>query len=121
MAISLLERTNKKIVNREFLLIPKFPLTYSTSPLTMTTQYHMALLISSLLDILSQIGESKNLINCFHFHVLIYVYLITSGFDTSHSAARSYDRVAIKFRGNDADINFDLSDNEEDMAQVRSK
>lgn len=33
-------------------------------------------------------------------------------------ANRAYDRAAIKFRGVDADINFNLSDYEEDMIQV---
>ncbi|KAL7613031.1 hypothetical protein Lser_V15G08670 [Lactuca serriola] len=46
--------------------------------------------------------------------------LYLGGFDTSHAAARAYDRAAIKFRGNDADINFDLSDYEEDMAQTKN-
>lgn len=31
---------------------------------------------------------------------------------------RAYDRAAIKFRGVDADINFNLSDYEEEMKQV---
>eukprot|EP00250_Pteridium_aquilinum_P017272 c23540_g3_i1 orf=381-2669(+) len=46
------------------------------------------------------------------------VYL--GGFDTAHAAARAYDRAAIKFRGPDADINFNLSDYEEDMKQMGS-
>ncbi|KAL0382631.1 UNVERIFIED_CONTAM: APETALA2-like protein 3 [Sesamum calycinum] len=41
------------------------------------------------------------------------VYL--GGFDTAHAAARAYDRAAVKFRGVDADINFNISDYEEDM------
>ncbi|XVF83339.1 hypothetical protein PTKIN_Ptkin16aG0478900 [Pterospermum kingtungense] len=45
------------------------------------------------------------------------VYL--GGFDTAHAAARAYDRAAIKFRGVDADINFNLSDYEEDINQVK--
>jgi AP2-like factor (euAP2 lineage) len=33
---------------------------------------------------------------------------------------RAYDRAAIKFRGVEADINFNLSDYEEDMRQMKS-
>ncbi|XP_061346703.1 APETALA2-like protein 2 [Gastrolobium bilobum] len=44
------------------------------------------------------------------------VYL--GGFDTAHAAARAYDRAAIKFRGVDADINFNVSDYDEDMKQM---
>ncbi|GMY08690.1 ethylene-responsive transcription factor RAP2-7-like [Fagus crenata] len=46
------------------------------------------------------------------------VYL--GGFDTAHAAARAYDRAAIKFRGIDADINFIVSDYEEDMKQTKN-
>ncbi|GMH12541.1 hypothetical protein Nepgr_014382 [Nepenthes gracilis] len=44
------------------------------------------------------------------------IYL--GGFDTAHAAARAYDRAAIKFRGDNAEINFNLSDYEEDMKQM---
>ncbi|KAE8729516.1 Ethylene-responsive transcription factor RAP2-7 [Hibiscus syriacus] len=46
------------------------------------------------------------------------VYL--GGFDTAHAAARDYDRAAIKFRGVDADINFNLSDYEDDLKQTKN-
>uniref|UniRef100_A0A0E0KKR5 AP2/ERF domain-containing protein n=1 Tax=Oryza punctata TaxID=4537 RepID=A0A0E0KKR5_ORYPU len=46
------------------------------------------------------------------------VYL--GGFDTAHAAARAYDRAAIKFRGLEADINFNLSDYEDDLKQMRN-
>ncbi|KAI7735272.1 hypothetical protein M8C21_018989 [Ambrosia artemisiifolia] len=45
------------------------------------------------------------------------VYL--GGFDTAHSAARAYDRAAIKFRGMEADINYNLEDYQEDLKQVK--
>ncbi|KAJ8511431.1 hypothetical protein OPV22_001865 [Ensete ventricosum] len=46
------------------------------------------------------------------------IYL--GGFDTAHAAARAYDRAAVKFRGLDADINFNLSDYEEDFKQMKN-
>ncbi|PIN16718.1 hypothetical protein CDL12_10632 [Handroanthus impetiginosus] len=46
------------------------------------------------------------------------VYL--GGFDTAHAAARAYDRAAIKFRGVEADINFTISDYDEDMTQMKN-
>ncbi|GKC10792.1 ATP synthase subunit b', chloroplastic, partial [Tanacetum coccineum] len=40
------------------------------------------------------------------------------GFDTAHAAARPYDQAVIKFRGVDADVNFNFSDYQEDMNQT---
>ncbi|KAG6471686.1 AP2-like ethylene-responsive transcription factor TOE3 isoform X2 [Zingiber officinale] len=44
------------------------------------------------------------------------VYL--GGFDSAYAAARAYDRAAIKFRGIDADINFNLEEYQEDLKQI---
>ncbi|KAL0402430.1 UNVERIFIED_CONTAM: APETALA2-like protein 1 [Sesamum latifolium] len=56
-----------------------------------------------------------------HSDVLISGFgVFSGGFDTAHAAARAYDRAAIKFRGVDADINFTISDYDEDMKQMRN-
>ncbi|XP_047979915.1 ethylene-responsive transcription factor RAP2-7-like [Salvia hispanica] len=46
------------------------------------------------------------------------VYL--GGFDTALSAARAYDRAAIKFRGVEADINFTLTEYDQDIKQMKN-
>nr|XP_043613618.1 AP2-like ethylene-responsive transcription factor TOE3 [Erigeron canadensis] len=46
------------------------------------------------------------------------VYL--GGFDTAHAAARAYDQAAIRFRGLDADINFNVNDYHEDLKQIKN-
>lgn len=38
--------------------------------------------------------------------------------ELSDSYSRAYDRAAIKFRGLEADINFNVSDYDEDLKQV---
>ena len=51
----------------------------------------------------------------------VVVYEFVSGGNINVSFLimyRAYDRAAIKFRGVDADINFNLSDYDEDLKQV---
>lgn len=47
-------------------------------------------------------------------YLSIYFFFFYLGF----LIFRAYDRAAIKFRGVDADINFNLSDYEDDLKQV---
>ncbi|KAJ6756000.1 AP2-LIKE ETHYLENE-RESPONSIVE TRANSCRIPTION FACTOR [Salix purpurea] len=54
----------------------------------------------------------------FIYFVNLGVWFLVGGFDTAHAAARAYDRAAIKFRGVDADINFNVSDYDEDIKQM---
>ncbi|KAK2977606.1 hypothetical protein RJ640_007242 [Escallonia rubra] len=49
-----------------------------------------------------------------------FVHRYIGGFDTAHAAARAYDRAAIKFRGLDADINFNITDYNEDIKQTNN-
>lgn len=62
-----------------------------------------------------QQGKSIFLFWGLEFHLIkIYVNFHKFGF----LDFRAYDRAAIKFRGVDADINFSITDYEEDMKQV---
>nr|KAJ0199084.1 hypothetical protein LSAT_V11C600310710 [Lactuca sativa] len=42
------------------------------------------------------------------------------GFDTAHAAARAYDQAAIRFRGLNADINFNVNDYHEHLKQIKN-
>nr|GEW94622.1 floral homeotic protein APETALA 2-like [Tanacetum cinerariifolium] len=46
--------------------------------------------------------------------------LYLGGFDTAHAAARAYDQAAIRFRGPDADINFNVNDYHEGLKQLKN-
>ncbi|PWA44083.1 AP2/ERF domain-containing protein [Artemisia annua] len=46
--------------------------------------------------------------------------LYLGGFDTAHAAARAYDQAAIRFRGANADINFNVNDYHEGLKQLKN-
>ncbi|EPS66815.1 hypothetical protein M569_07960 [Genlisea aurea] len=49
----------------------------------------------------------------------LIILKLAGGFDTAHAAARAYDLAAIKFRGLEADINFEVCDYEDDLKQIK--
>ncbi|RDX92786.1 Ethylene-responsive transcription factor RAP2-7, partial [Mucuna pruriens] len=65
-------------------------------------------------------GKQVYLVYYFKHLLTKLVFELVGGFDTAHAAARAYDRAAIKFRGVDADINFNLSDYEDDLNQMKN-
>jgi len=52
-------------------------------------------------------------------HFILFWLLIFKKTD-NFFVYRAYDRAAVMFRGVDADINFNLSDYEEDLKQVKT-
>lgn len=53
-------------------------------------------------------------------HILVHYLPVKGEIATAYYPdRRAYDRAAIKFRGVDADINFNLSDYDDDMKQVK--